>query len=305
MKIQSKYLWILLLAALLMLSVGMKYTLKNQSKLKEENISLQEKLMANQLRLDYMQKMINIIGQTDTLFATGQFEKALDILSVSGIKDVDSLVFRNRKLLANKIKSGQDSLKWELKEKNNLHQKLKTTRYNIDQEKTEIQQTLSNVNDLLNECRAELEQLNESFQNGSILKTDNATDISALKIINIFNTKGNEIYYLGNTENGMANGYGAGLWKKGGHYTGDWKDNNRHGKGKYFWADGENYEGDFVLDKREGYGKYTWKNGIYFIGHWKADKRHGDGILYEKNGKVRLRGVWKDDEFVKSPIKTD
>lgn len=157
---------------------------------------------------------------------------------------------------------------------------------------------IGKLNTMLAICREEKEALSIKLRTDSGGE-DNRSEEDNYKIITIINSKGNEIYYLGMTSKGMANGSGAGLWKKGGHYSGMWKDNLRHGKGIYYWADGEHYEGEFKADKRDGIGTYTWQNGLYYIGSWKEDKRHGEGVLYEKNGNIRLKGVWNEDQFSK------
>lgn len=117
------------------------------------------------------------------------------------------------------------------------------------------------------------------------------------EVLNIVSAKGKKVQYLGETENGKANGYGEGIFETGSVYKGYWKDNLRHGVGVFTWSDKEYYEGSFVEGKREGYGEYHWKNGEVYKGYWKNDMRHGKGSLYKKNGKLKKEGVWVNDEL--------
>jgi hypothetical protein len=109
--------------------------------------------------------------------------------------------------------------------------------------------------------------------------------------------KGDSVIYLGEVENGKANGEGTGVWSTGSVYEGQWKNNLRHGRGIFNWADGEFYEGNYMNDLRDGFGVYHWKNGQRWEGQWKGDMRHGAGTLYEANGKVRVKGNWEADKL--------
>lgn len=114
------------------------------------------------------------------------------------------------------------------------------------------------------------------------------------------NTKGYRVVYLGEIRKGMANGNGIGVWNTGSMYEGEWKDNQRHGEGAFEWADGERYEGGYADDKRSGWGVYYWKNGERYEGNWSEDSRNGEGTLYDKSGKVKLNGIWKNDQLASS-----
>ncbi len=112
--------------------------------------------------------------------------------------------------------------------------------------------------------------------------------------------KGEPVNFLGEIRNGKANGKGVAVWKNGSTYQGDWKDNLRHGRGVFTWVDGEKYSGEYRNDLRHGEGVYTAKTGERYEGEWADDKRHGEGRLYDKQGKLRLRGIWKADKLVKT-----
>lgn len=121
--------------------------------------------------------------------------------------------------------------------------------------------------------------------------------VKSKEILTLVSSKGIKIQYVGEVQNGMANGYGEGIFGTGSIYKGYWKDNLRHGIGVFSWEDKEFYEGSFVNGKREGYGEYHWKNGEVYKGYWKNDMRHGKGSLYKKNGKLKKEGIWENDEL--------
>ncbi|OFX24107.1 MAG: hypothetical protein A2041_14575 [Bacteroidetes bacterium GWA2_31_9b] len=82
-----------------------------------------------------------------------------------------------------------------------------------------------------------------------------------------------------------------------GSYDGSCKDGLAHGKGIAKGID--TYEGKFKNGLPDGKGKYIWANGDFFDGYFKVGKKNGEGILYTNTGKNKLRGIWKDDEFIK------
>lgn len=119
-----------------------------------------------------------------------------------------------------------------------------------------------------------------------------------IEVITFNSTNDAKIHYLGEVENGKANGGGVGIWSTGSVYRGDWKDNRRHGQGTFEWADGEVYEGNFIDGRREGQGKYYWPSGERYEGEWVNNRRNGQGTLFDMDGNVRYKGKWKDDKPV-------
>lgn len=119
-------------------------------------------------------------------------------------------------------------------------------------------------------------------------------------VISFKNEQGDIIHYLGEVENGKANGGGIGIWRTGGLYKGDWKENKRHGEGEYEWSDGHKYKGEFQNDKREGEGSYYWPSGEKYEGEWSDGKRNGQGTLYDQDGNIQYTGKWKNDKIVTS-----
>jgi len=118
-------------------------------------------------------------------------------------------------------------------------------------------------------------------------------------ILNLTSSKGKKFQYIGQTKNGVAEGFGVGIFETGSIYKGYWENNLRHGKGIFIWKDNEQYEGEFVADKRDGYGIYQWKNGEVYKGYWKDDKRNGEGKLYTKSNKLKKEGIWENDNLKK------
>lgn len=116
-----------------------------------------------------------------------------------------------------------------------------------------------------------------------------------VKVLSFKSPQGVLIHYLGEVENGKANGGGVGIWSTGSLYRGDWKDNKRHGMGRFEWVDGERYEGDYVNGTREGEGSYFWPSGERYEGEWSADQRNGEGVLYDMDGNIEYQGLWKND----------
>lgn len=113
-------------------------------------------------------------------------------------------------------------------------------------------------------------------------------------------TKGKSLHYIGEVEDGMANGFGIAILETGSRYEGEWKNNMRHGNGEFYWDDGESYKGNYVNDLREGYGVYIFDNGQKYVGQWKKDMRDGVGKFYDEEGKLIAEGVWEKDELLEN-----
>lgn len=135
------------------------------------------------------------------------------------------------------------------------------------------------------------------------------------------------IYYYGDVENGMANGYGMGITPEDIKYIGYWKNNSYHGYGELNKAtDGDlPFKGIFLQGKRNGYlvyGGNKFKKGHYLNDVFTSDKKYKDlqftlpgrdaPVTY--NGEVadgmangfgiaklgwlgNYEGFWKDNQF--------
>lgn len=109
----------------------------------------------------------------------------------------------------------------------------------------------------------------------------------------------NNIYYNGEIYNGKANGTGKGVFDNGSVYEGSWRDNKPHGKGVQVWPDGRKYQGEFSNGLKSGQGTFTWSGKDRYTGEWLNDVRHGVGIYYDRKGKVKHKGEWRSDVFIK------
>jgi len=103
--------------------------------------------------------------------------------------------------------------------------------------------------------------------------------------------------YIGEMQNGLANGFGKMFWADGAFYEGNWKNNYQNGKGKMVWATGETYEGNWVMGLQNGKGSMSWVNGDYYEGGFVDGLLEGKGTLWFANGIVQ-KGKWKANNFV-------
>lgn len=130
-------------------------------------------------------------------------------------------------------------------------------------------------------------------------KEEKLSQKEKVKVLQFKSSNGQTVHYLGEVEDGKANGGGVGIWSTGSIYKGDWKDNRRHGKGTIENQNGERYVGDWKEGVREGEGEYFWPSGERYTGEWKNNKRHGKGSLYDRDNNVQYEGEWKNDKPVK------
>jgi len=81
--------------------------------------------------------------------------------------------------------------------------------------------------------------------------------------------------YVGQTENGVPNGWGKAYFNNGSMYDGEWKDGKMHGKAKELYTDGTlQYEGYYKDGYRDGRGKSFNTNGtVNYDGEWKQGKK--------------------------------
>ncbi|MCL2155205.1 MAG: hypothetical protein FWH53_06030 [Leptospirales bacterium] len=105
--------------------------------------------------------------------------------------------------------------------------------------------------------------------------------------------------YIGRYKDDKRNGKGRYTWRlEGAKYEGQWEGGNMHGKGQYIWPDGAKYEGQWKDDKKHGEGTLSYQDGEKYTGQWEDGKRNGEGILYDKNGQIRQKGNFKNDEYI-------
>ncbi len=142
--------------------------------------------------------------------------------------------------------------------------------------------------------------------------------------------------YIGDFKNGRIDGQGTYLFVSGEKYAGEFKDDLMSGKGTLEFPRGDKYVGEFMDDEYNGFGIFTFANGKIQQGIWKNSKfikrqaeptvesnemkitygtlrfsggiytgeikngkANGQGTMTYADGTVK-KGIWKDDEFVKS-----
>ena len=92
--------------------------------------------------------------------------------------------------------------------------------------------------------------------------------------------------YVGLFKNGMYDGRGRLIFRKGDYYEGEFKDNKANGFGKYVNIKGDIYIGNWVNDQQEGKGELILKNGSMYTGFFKNGMENGKGKI-----------VWPDSSF--------
>ena len=92
--------------------------------------------------------------------------------------------------------------------------------------------------------------------------------------------------YVGLFKNGMFDGRGRIIFRKGDYYEGEFKENRANGYGKYVNTKKEIYNGSWVNDTQEGYGELILNNGSRYIGEFKNGMEHGKGKI-----------TWNDSSF--------
>lgn len=126
--------------------------------------------------------------------------------------------------------------------------------------------------------------------------------------------------YIGEFQDGKANGKGTTTFANGDEYIGEFKDGKLNGRGSYTgsgknryigefknglmngrgtrtYADGGVYTGNFKDGLRDGHGTFAYAIGDKYIGQWKNDKRDGRGTYKSANGEINS-GIFADDKFV-------
>lgn len=83
-------------------------------------------------------------------------------------------------------------------------------------------------------------------------------------------------FYLGETRNGMRNGYGAYLWwiedENNDFYIGYWQNDNFHGEGFYCYENSNSYYGEFNNNTSNGWGYHADISGLVFLADYKNNE---------------------------------
>ncbi len=284
----------LIISALIICILGLATTsIIYFSKNKEVN----EKYALNEQNNNVMEIKIDSLSQksmADELFINGYYDSAmLAYERIPGQQYSESFI-KNRKKIREQMRDFRLSLQMQADSATTQSEfrqtllEMRTTALETEY----AQKTDSLYKALSNEINSLEDQLSKKEKQLSIS--------SNVDRLSFYNTKGTKIKYFGEVKNGKANGDGIGSHSTGSVYDGEWKNNQKHGKGTYKWIEGEVYEGEFKNDKISGEGTYYWVNGDKYVGEWENNKRNGEGTLYDKDNKVVLKGIWKDDQFVET-----
>lgn len=111
------------------------------------------------------------------------------------------------------------------------------------------------------------------------------------------NKKDQQVYFLGDLVDSLANGFGIGLYSNENYYKGSWKNNKRHGEGLFMTKNGAFYKGRYEFDERNGFGEYHFRNGDFYSGYWKDGKRDSIGTVFSPQGDTIVFGIWENDRL--------
>lgn len=260
------------------------------------------------------QEKEDLIGQHDSLTALfgGYFQKSLadeafieDLVALLSEEERDSIVvhkalthpefFPNLEEIrisqATQFQNWRAAQRFQLNTLGKNHKKLQREYQNIHAQNDSAVEVIQLLIDSVLGLKDNLLQYY-----GQLIELDSINKLN-LNVLEIEHN-GNLIYYIGEKSNGVAHGYGVGLWSTGSIYKGLWANNLRHGKGWYRWKDGELYEGMFKEGQRTGEGTYHWKDKTYYKGEWLDNFRHGFGGVYYPDGTLQYEGNWVKDKFI-------
>ena len=89
--------------------------------------------------------------------------------------------------------------------------------------------------------------------------------------------------YIGETLNGLRDGFGISKYNKGKIYIGYWKNDKMEGVGKLTYENGDCVDGEFSNDKLCGYSEYTKHDKNTKIKGYLKDNKFIEFIIFEKN----------------------
>jgi hypothetical protein len=261
---------------------------KRKNQFKKEAQAKTEKLE----NLEQQSKLYRQKSTADELFITGDYDEAMEIYLKIEDSIEDNSFLDSRKATIARF----NSLRSELDSTQNMSSaQLANMEREMDKKTSDIQDEYEDkIEKLKKEHNQKVASLNKTISQ----KEREIQNKAELDRLTFYNANGTKISYFGEVQFGKAHGEGVGHYSSNSVYDGDWKNNMKHGEGTYKWVDGHKYVGDYQNDKREGTGTYYWNTGEKYEGHWKNDKRNGQGTLYDKDGNVKLKGEWNNDELV-------
>ena len=115
----------------------------------------------------------------------------------------------------------------------------------------------------------------------------------------------NSLYYVGEFQQGVAQGQGRMVLKDGTAYNGSFVHNQLHcGAATIQYANGDQYDGEVEQGKKGGTGTYIYRNGDTYVGPFKNDVKYTNieegetGSLVYEALQVKYTGPFKQDQKV-------
>ena len=103
-------------------------------------------------------------------------------------------------------------------------------------------------------------------------------------------------YFEGEFKQNKANGFGKYVNIKGEIYIGNWVDDKQEGDGELILKDGSRYNGQFKKGLKNGKGKISWTDSSYYEGDFVNNYFDGYGVYMMRNKKVYI-GEWKNGQM--------
>jgi hypothetical protein len=103
-------------------------------------------------------------------------------------------------------------------------------------------------------------------------------------------------YFEGEFKQNKANGFGKYVNIKGEIYIGNWVDDKQEGDGELILKDGSRYNGQFKKGLKNGKGKISWTDSSYYEGDFANNYFDGYGVYMMRNKKVYI-GEWKNGQM--------
>ncbi len=256
-----------------------------------------EEYAINEKKMILLENSVDSLSQksmADELFINGYYDSAMQAYGKISSDNYSDAFILNREKIIEQMRNFRLALRMQV----DSAQTNAEFRQSLLEMKTAVleEEFASKTDSLYTAMKSKVDDLQAELKQ----KNQQLSQSSNLGRLSFYNTKGTKINYFGEVKNGKAYGEGIGNHATGSVYDGEWKNNKKHGKGTYKWAEGEIYKGEFENDKIKGTGSYYWVNGDRYEGEWDDNERNGMGTLYDKDKKVVLKGIWKDDEFVKA-----
>ena len=103
-------------------------------------------------------------------------------------------------------------------------------------------------------------------------------------------------YYEGEFKQNKANGFGKFVNIKGEIYIGNWLDDKQEGEGELILKDGSRYNGQFKNGLKNGKGKIAWNDCSYYEGDFVNNYFDGYGVYMMRNRKAYI-GEWRNGQM--------